>query len=130
MMSAYPVELLPNDELFELFVNRAEIENQQHIERVDSILQNYDDPSALEGATEAVRSLTTAEPVTVTIPPYTAFLNVALIQLAFRHPTMQKGGAFAQDAKYFAQQLIDSIGERSPEAKAYLERGWHPEFDQ
>lgn len=129
MMNVYPVDLLAEDELFEIFHNRAEAYEQQHIERVNSIEKSYD-ASELEEAVQATRSLVNTEPVIVTIPSYTAFLTVGLIQLAFRHPTMKEGGAFAADAKYFAQTLIDEIGKRSPEAKTYLESGWHQEFDK
>ncbi|MEM9543554.1 MAG: hypothetical protein AAGA60_29195 [Cyanobacteria bacterium P01_E01_bin.42] len=74
--------------------------------------------------------------IPTTIDPVAAFMLVCQLQLAYRHPynlqLEQEGegkhpGLVAFD---LARQLQDRIREMSPELGAYLERGWHPEFDR
>ncbi len=62
------------------------------------------------------------------IDPVPAFSLVGVIQLALRHPQMDT--ELGKQIKDIALQLIDGISGAVPEARKYLEMGWHTEFDK
>lgn len=62
------------------------------------------------------------------IDPVPAFSLVGVIQLALRHPQMDT--ELGKQIKDIALQLIDGISGAVPEARQYLEMGWHTEFDK
>jgi hypothetical protein len=57
------------------------------------------------------------------IDPVPAFSLVGVIQLALRHPQMDT--ELGKQIKDIALQLIDGISGAVPEARKYLEMGWH-----
>lgn len=57
----------------------------------------------------------------------TAFMLLAQLQLALRHPG--NTGMSAEVARDMARNLQAAIAVHVPEAVALMEEGWHPEFD-
>ena len=120
-LGCFPAKLLPEDELANDLYVRA-MAQEQTTERLEELL---DQKTELQEAIQAVRSLEGT--ITTTLGCHTAFLLVGMLQLAFRHPKVKE---FNPDyVRFFAQGLIDQIGEKSPAAKTYLEKGWHLEYD-
>jgi hypothetical protein len=68
-----------------------------------------------------------SELIACQIQPDAAYLLVAQLQLALRHPANR--GPSANTIKNFAVELQRRIVERVPAAQEVLEKGWHPEFD-
>ena len=76
----------------------------------------------------AFKQLEDAEPILLQITPDGAFMLLAQLQLALRHPANR--GEAAEVIKHFAVELQQRIVERVPETQSVLDAGWHPECDQ
>ncbi|MGG6295243.1 hypothetical protein ACQ4M4_12710 [Leptolyngbya sp. AN02str] len=71
--------------------------------------------------------LEAAEPIEMVITPFRAYVLVAHLQLALRHPG--NTGASADVARDMAQRLQARLGQIHPLLSETIEQGWHPEFD-
>ena len=77
---------------------------------------------------QAFKQLEDAEPILLQITPDGAFMLLAQLQLALRHPANR--GEAAEVIKHLAVELQQRIVERVPEVQSVLDAGWHPECDQ
>lgn len=68
-----------------------------------------------------------AQPLEMAIMPFRAFVLVAQLQLALRHPDNQ--GSSAEIARDIATRLQTLLGQIDPAIAEALEQGWNPEFD-
>ena len=71
--------------------------------------------------------LNDAPPIEMAILPCRAFVLVAHLQLALRHPG--NDGESAEIARDIARRLQSKLAEIHPLIGQALETGWHPEFD-
>lgn len=126
LLSAFPVELLPEDELANDFYARAIAQEENHEKRLKELINTPNQEAELEEAVQSVKSLEGT--ITTTLDCATAFTLVGMLQLAFRHPAVKEYQP--NPVRFFTQGLIDQIGEKFPTVKTYLEKGWHPEYDQ
>jgi hypothetical protein len=76
----------------------------------------------------AFEQLEDAEPILLQITADGAFMLLAQLQLALRHPANR--GETAEVIKHLAVELQQRIVERVPEVQSVLDAGWHPECDQ
>lgn len=125
LLSCFPVVLLPEDELANDFYNRAIAQEELTEKRLEELLKTPDTATEIREATQAIKSLDGT--FSTTLDGATAFTLVGMLQLAFRHPAVKEYQP--NGVRFFTQKLIDQIGEKSPAAKTYLEKGWHPEYD-
>ena len=66
-------------------------------------------------------------PVNISTDGLTAFMLIAQLQLALRHPS--NTGETADKVREIVVNLQNQLQTRSPDIKPILEKGWHPEFD-
>ena len=66
-------------------------------------------------------------PVNISTDGLTAFMLIAQLQLALRHPG--NTGETADRVKKIVIDLQNQLQTRSPDLKPILDQGWHPEFD-
>ena len=66
-------------------------------------------------------------PVNISIDGLTAFMLIAQLQLALRHPS--NTGETADKVREIVVNLQNQLQTRSPDLKPILDKGWHPEFD-
>jgi hypothetical protein len=85
------------------------------------------DDRDLKEVAEAMEAIAGHPPIPATIDPISAFMLLAQIQLAIRHPSNQ--GTAAETAKLFARGLQERLVEMYPPIAGYLEKGWYPIFD-
>lgn len=129
-LSCFPVALLPEDELANEFYARAISQEEITKARLEELVKTPDQEAETQEAIRAIQSLALSEPITTTLDCATAFTLVGMLQLASRHPAVKEYETHTKAARFFTQGLIDKISEKSPAARAYLEKGWHPEYDQ
>ena len=77
---------------------------------------------------QAFEQLQDSEPILLQMEADGAFLLLAQLQLALRHPANR--GETAEVIKHLAVELQQRIVERVPEVQSVLDAGWHPECDQ
>ncbi|HEY9862916.1 MAG TPA: hypothetical protein V6D21_01930 [Candidatus Obscuribacterales bacterium] len=126
LLSAFPVALLPEDELANDFYVRAIAQEENHEKRLKELINTPDGEAELKEAVQSIKSLEGT--ITTTLDCATAFTLVGMLQLAFRHPAVKE--CETNRVRFFTQGLIDQIGGNFPAVKTHLEKGWHPEYDQ
>ena len=66
-------------------------------------------------------------PVNLSIDGITAFMIIAHLQLALRHPGNR--GDSSEEVRSIVIYIQNQLQTRVPEIKSLLDKGWHPEFD-
>jgi hypothetical protein len=125
-ISCFPVALLPEDELADELYTRAIAQEEITEKRLEELMKVPDTATEVQKEIQAIKSLEGT--ITTTLDCATAFTLVGMLQLAFRHPAVKEFNP--NGARFFTQGLIDQLAEKSPAVKTYLEKGWHPEYDQ
>lgn len=123
----YPVAMLPNDPL------ASELEEKSKAEKVNQELMKIVRPQSEQATVGELAQLfgklqSSDFLVKLEINLINSFVMVGQLQLALRHPANE--GESSKRMKQFAQDLIDAISSQVPEARQYLEMGWHSEFDR
>ncbi len=77
---------------------------------------------------QAFERLADAPDIPLVIGADAAFLLLAQLQLALRHPANR--GESAEVVRGFAVELQRYIAQYIPDLIDLIEKGWHPEFDQ
>ena len=123
----YPVEMLPNDPL------ASELEEKSNAEKVSQELMKIVRPESEKATISELNQLfeklqSSDFMINLSVNLINGFVLVGQLQLALRHPANE--GESSKRMKQFAQDLIDAIASEVPDARQYLEMGWHSEFDR
>ena len=124
---AFPVEILNYDPLGEKLVAKREAQNLEA--ELIKLVRPESEKAEVEEVSQLFDKLSNSTTyISIQIDPVPAFILVGIIQLATRHPNMEP--EMIKSSKDIALNLIDGISELVPEARKYLEMGWHVEFDK
>ncbi|MEB3282375.1 MAG: hypothetical protein VKK42_26005 [Lyngbya sp.] len=123
----FPVELLNYDPIADQLAEKKETDKTQSM-LLDLIRSDAEKVTTKELGELFDKLVDCHTPIGIVVDVLPGFILVGLIQLALRHPNLEQ--EMIKSGKDIALQLIDGISDVVPEARKYLEMGWHTEFDR